>query len=91
MYDFDFSPEKNEQLKQERGVCFEDIIPLLKDQEWLDILQNNKSEKYKHQKIYVIEYNNEIYAVPFVIDDERKVFFLKTIYPSRMLRKIYKP
>jgi len=53
----------------------------------LDVLEHPNKIKYGNQKIFVIEYNNYAYLVPFV-EDEQKIF-LKTIIPSRKATKKY--
>jgi len=37
----------------------------------------------------IVNINNKVYAVPYVIDKIRKVRFLKTIYPNISLKKKY--
>lgn len=83
---YEFCPEKNEWLKNNRKISFDDIIIILKSKKEVDII-NNLNEKYNHQKSYIIKLNEYIYVVPFVIN-ENKVF-LKTIYPSRSHTKQY--
>ena len=83
---YSFSAEKNRQLVNERGVSFEAVIAALNNGKLLDIIEN--TEKYPHQKIYVIELNGYAYLVPYVRKDKQEVF-LKTIFPSRKLTKIY--
>ena len=45
--------EKNDQLKKERGVCFEDVENAINDNRLLDILPHHNPEKYPNQKILV--------------------------------------
>lgn len=85
---YDFSAEKNQQLIDIRGISFEEIIAALGDGKLLDILEHHNSEKFSHQKIYVIDINGYVYLVPFVRQSENRVF-LKTIFPSRKLTKLY--
>mgnify|MGYP001558642542 CR=1 FL=1 len=84
---FDWSEEKNDQLKAERGISFEDIIVALTDDRVLDVLPHINAKKCPNQKIYVVEINQYVYLVPFVEDDEK--VFLKTIFPSRKATKHY--
>ena len=49
---FDWNEEKNTQLKEERGISFEEIIIAINDNKIIEILQNPKNEKYPHQKMY---------------------------------------
>lgn len=78
--------EKNAWLKKHRGIGFEEIIVLVTEGNYLEIIENpNKS--YPNQSIYVIDYQDYIYLVPFV-ENEIEVF-LKTIIPSRKATKKY--
>lgn len=84
---FDWSPEKNELLKRERGIGFEEILEIIEEGRVLDIMQNPNKKLYPHQKIFVVEINAYAYLVPFVEDAER--IFLKTIIPSRKATQKY--
>ena len=76
---------KDEKLRSERGVCFEEVVERIIANEILDILEHRTR---KHQKIFVVALKDRIYAVPFLKDEEGNVF-LKTIYPSRKLQRRY--
>ena len=78
--------EKNEHLKNERGISFEEIVFHIEKGDQLDVIQN-PSEKYPNQKMFIININNYAYLVPFV-EDEKEIF-LKTIIPSRKATKKY--
>jgi uncharacterized DUF497 family protein len=82
-----WSNDKNEKLKQERGVSFEDIIYYIEHGKLLAILNHTNQKKYPGQRIYVIEINDYAYLVPFV-ETENEIF-LKTIIPSRKATKKY--
>jgi len=81
-----FSAEKNALLKQERGVNFDDVIYCLENDGLLDTI-NHTSQKYPHQKMFVVEMNEYVYTVPFVQNGNE--FFLKTVYPNRRMVKQY--
>lgn len=83
-----YGAEKNELLKQSRGIGFEEIIAAIENGKVLDVYDHPDQENYPGQKIYVIEALDYIYLVPFVRDE--KGIFLKTIIPSRKAKKIYK-
>ena len=85
---YEFSADKNQLLIQARGVSFEDIISALDNEKLLDIIEHHNVLKYPNQKIYVINLNRYVYLVPFIRKDKQTVF-LKTIFPSRKLTKIY--
>jgi uncharacterized DUF497 family protein len=73
----EWNSEKNELLKENRDVCFEDIENAINDNRVLDILPHPNQEKYPHQRILVVKINNYVHYVPFVEDEE------KSIIPSR--------
>jgi len=77
--------EKNEKLKKERAISFEDIVYFIENGQLLAIINHPNKEKFKHQKMYVVNVNNYIYLVPFV--ESEKEIFLKTIIPSRKATK----
>lgn len=84
---FAWNEEKNRLLKQERGVCFEDVITVLNEGYPLDTLEHRNKKKYPNQRIFVVELSGYAYYVPFVEDDEK--IFLKTIIPNRDATKKY--
>ena len=87
-YRIEYSEEKNLLLKETRGLGFEDVIVAIERKKILgDWKHSNK--KYVHQRILVIKIEDYAYAVPYVIDLKRKVIFLKTLYPSRVLTNKY--
>jgi hypothetical protein len=83
----DWNEQKNDRLKAEREICFEDILVAINEGGLRDILAHHNPEKYPKQRVYVVQFGEYIYLVPFV-EDETKIF-LKTIYPSRKLTKRY--
>ena len=72
---------KSERLKRTRGVSFEEIIAS-------KLIGIRKHPRREDQKILVYEHKGYLWAVPYIIEEGR--IFLKTIYPSRKLMKIYK-
>jgi hypothetical protein len=83
-----YGAEKNELLKQSRGIGFEEIIAAIESGKVLDVYDHPDQQNYPGQKIYVVEALDYVYLVPFVRDE--KGIFLKTIIPSRKAKKIYK-
>lgn len=71
---------KSERLKRTRGVSFEEIIA----SKLIDIRKHPNRE---NQKILIYKHKGYLWAVPYVIEEE--TIFLKTIYPSRKLMKLY--
>lgn len=84
----EFSEEKSLILKETRGFGFEMVISAIEKRCILDDLKHT-SKKYGHQRILVIKEKGYVYAVPYVLDEKRKVIFLKTFYPSRILTAKY--
>lgn len=80
--------EKNILLKSERGIGFEDIVTAIMEGGIIDIIKHPDREKYPDQMIYIVEVLDYIYMVPYIRNDEE--IFLKTIIPSRKMKKIYK-
>lgn len=85
---YDFSAEKNQQLINERGISFEEVIAAIEEGGVLDILPHPNPAKYPNQEIYVVNINNYVCLVPFVRKDKNTVF-LKTIFAHRKLTKQY--
>lgn len=85
---FEFSADKNLFLIKERDISFEAIIAAISDGHLMAILEHPNKEKYPNQKIYVVNINEYVYLVPFVRKDSDTIF-LKTIFPSRKLTKLY--
>ncbi|GAB4457156.1 MAG: hypothetical protein Kow0070_08590 [Anaerolineales bacterium] len=84
---FSWNEEKNELLREERQVSFEDVVFYIEQGFLLDVLEHPNQEKYKGQKIFVVQVDDYVYLVPF-IEDDREIF-LKTIIPSRKATKKY--
>ena len=84
---FDWNDDKNEWLRQERGITFEDIVYHLTHGGLLDILEHPNHEQYPGQRIFIVDVEGYACMIPFVEDDE--VIFMKTIIPSRKITKIY--
>ena len=71
-----------------RGVSFEDVVLAVGEEgSILDIFPHPNQEAYPHQIILVVRIKDYAYAVPFVADDEK--VFLKTMYRSRKLNRVY--
>lgn len=84
---YDWDEKKNELLKKERDVCFEDIVYYLENDMLLDSYENLNQKKYSGQGLYIVEIDNYAHLVPFVESED--TIFLKTIIPSRKATKKY--
>jgi uncharacterized DUF497 family protein len=87
MQAFRWNHEKNETLKDDRGVSFEEITLAIEEDGLLDILQHPNTSKYPGQRILVVSLREYVYLVPFV--EETDFFFLKTIILSRKATRDY--
>ena len=86
---YNWSDQKNELLKEQRGISFEEIVILLPENKLVDVLDHPNKAKYPNQYLYLINLNEYIYVVPFVKNVEKKEIFLETIFPSRDYTKKY--
>ena len=71
--------EKNETLKRERGMSFEEIAFLIEAGQIIGIEENSG---HPNQKIYILEIDSYAVIVPFVENDRE--IFLKTAFPSSL-------
>jgi uncharacterized DUF497 family protein len=84
---FDWDDAKNEKLKAERGIGFEDVIFHIERGDLLDVLEHPNPQRYGGQRIFVVRCDDYVYLIPFV-EDARQIF-LKTIIPSRKATREY--
>ena len=85
---FDWNPEKNKWLRENRDVSFEEITCLINEGHLIGILRHPRKEKQKVLKVLIVERDGYAYNIPF-IEEEDGLCFLKTIYPSRASTKKY--
>ena len=79
--------EKNEWLRKNRGICFEDILFYLDNNYLIDDVEHPNQVKYLGQRMMVLNIVEYIYLVPYVESEDE--IFLKTIIPSRKVTKNY--
>ncbi|MBN1866359.1 DUF4258 domain-containing protein [Candidatus Sumerlaeota bacterium] len=87
MKPFDWGDEKNEWLRKERGVTFEDIVYHITHDGLLDIIEHPNPKAYPGQRVFIVNVEGYVFLVPFVEDDE--AIFLKTAIPSRKMTRQY--
>lgn len=87
MKHFSWDAEKNEWLRTERQISFEEIVFYIEQGGLLDILEHPHAEKYEGQRIFVVKVDEYTYLVPFVESEED--VFLRTIIPSRQATRDY--
>jgi uncharacterized DUF497 family protein len=79
--------DKNELLKRNRGVCFEQVVILMEREDVLETVEHPNQNKYPGQKIAAVMIDNYAYLVPYVQKSDE--IFLKTIIPSRKATNKY--
>jgi predicted DNA binding CopG/RHH family protein len=79
-----WNPKKNELLKHQRGISFEEIACLIESEQIIGI---EEMPGRPNQKMYIFEIGNYAILVPFVEND--KEIFLKTAFPSHKYTKRY--
>lgn len=89
MKPFRWNHDKNEALKIERCISFEEIVLAVEADGLLDELRHPNTEKYPNQFVFVVALDDYVYLVPYV--EEKDYYFLKTIIPSRKATRDYLP
>ena len=84
---FNWNNDKNELLKKERRISFEEVVWSIEHGLLLDVIEHRNKEKYKNQKIFILKMHDYVWQVPFVENEDE--IFLKTIIPSRKATKKY--
>lgn len=84
---YTWNSEKNELLKADRGVSFEEIVLNIQLGNEVDVFDHPNQESYPGQQISVVVIEDYAYLVPFVENENE--LFLKTIIPSRKATKKY--
>lgn len=84
---FSWDTRKNDRLRAERGISFEEVVFHIERGDVLDILEHPNQQRYAGQRVFVINVEGYAYLVPFV-EGEGDVI-LKTVIPSRKATKKY--
>ena len=84
---YEWNPEKNEWLKKNRNISFEQVIFHLGQGDIWGTSDHPDQEKYPRQKLYFVIVDDYIHIVPHMV--EEKYIFLKTIIPSRKATRDY--
>ncbi len=75
-----WSYDKNEWLKKERGVSFEELLASR-------FIRIERHARKLNQRLMLFEFQKYVWVVPYVEDKEH--YFLKTAFPSRKHTKEY--
>jgi len=62
---FAWDDAKNAKLRTERGIGFEDVVFHIECGDLLDILEHLNPDRYAGQCIFVVQWDNYVYLVPF--------------------------
>ena len=84
---FAWDAAKNEKLKAERGISFEEVVYHIGRGDLLDILEHPNQQRYRGQRMLVVKVGDYAYLVP-AVETESEIF-LKTIIPSRKATRTY--
>ena len=84
---FDWDDEKNERLKKERDISFEEVIIEIFEGNILADVKHPNKVRYPNQRMFIVGIDNYAYLVSYVEDKEK--VFLKTVMPSRKATKKY--
>jgi uncharacterized DUF497 family protein len=84
---FNWDEEKNNWLKRERGVSFEQVVFCIEEGKLLDIVRHPNQERYKGQRLYIVDIDDYAFVVPYV--ESEGCIFLKTVFPSRKYTSMY--
>ena len=80
----DWNEEKNQHLLKTRNISFEIVSEVIIDGSII-VEPHPNQEKYPEQIIIMFQYNEYWWVCPAV--ELQDGFFLKTIYPSRKVKK----
>ncbi len=84
---FNWDREKNEWQRENRAICFEDILFYIEKGFLIDDIIHPNQEKYSGQRMLVVNIEEYIYLVHY--GETKEEIFLKTIIPSQRATKKY--
>ena len=84
---FRWDNEKNEWLKKNRRVSFEQVVILMEREDVLETIEHSNQDKYPDQKIAIVKMGDYAFLVRYVQKNDE--IFLKTIIPSRKATNKY--
>ncbi len=85
--DIHWNSEKDQQLRESRGISFESIVPYILQGDILDVYDHPNQERYPGQQFFVVQTDTYVYLVPFIEKDGQ--VFLKSLIPSRKAKRKY--
>lgn len=87
MLEYTWSETKNEWLKEERGISFEQVLYHINSGDLLDNVRHPNRRRYPGQRLFIIAINNYAYVVPF--DRVGNVVTLRTAFPNWEYTEFY--
>ncbi len=84
---FEWDDKKNEKLKKERNISFEEIVKAVASGGLVDVLYHPNRKKYPGQKLLIVNLKGYAWVVPF--EERGDKLRLITAYPSRKFTKRY--
>jgi len=87
MKPFRWSHEKNEELKVEPGISFDEAVLAMEADGLFDVVRHPNSGKYPKQLVFIVALDGYAHLVPYV--EEQAYYFLKTIITSRKATRDY--
>jgi len=84
MKQFNWNDEKNDKLKKERNLSFEEVLDCFENGNFYGVFEN-PSGNFPHQEVFLVKLSNYPCIVPFIENDVE--IFLKTIIPDRRFKK----
>lgn len=88
-YSINFNEEKNQLLKESRKICFDDIVNAIEQKKLVGNIPHFKKKEYPNQFLFLVNIDDYIYVVPYVMNKNKNEIYLKTVYPSRRFNKLY--
>ena len=86
---FTWDEQKNKLLKLSRDISFEEIVLAIRNDNVISEEPHPNQKKYPNQFIFIIEYQNYTFVVPFEKIDTN-TYLLKTIFKDRRYLKLLK-
>ncbi len=83
-----WNEKKNQLLKIQKGISFDEIVEKIEKREILGRKKHPNELKYPNQYIFLFGIEGYVYYVPYIENDNE--IFLKTIIPSRKYTKEYR-
>ena len=84
---YNWNPNKNQRLIEEREISFENVVFYLQNDGLVDDIKHPNDKNYPNQRVYIVNIDDYAYLVPYVESDDE--IFLKTIIPSRKATRKY--